>query len=49
MREVLRAYCADYAELPENLAAIVFGNVIGHILAGKKLTDRLCEADLQKI
>ena len=49
VREVLRAYCADYAELPENLAAIVFGNVIGHILAGKKLTDRLCEADLQKI
>ncbi len=32
MREVLRAYCANYAELPENLAAIVFGNVIGHIL-----------------
>lgn len=49
VRRVLRAYCADYAELPENIAAIVFTNVIGHVLAGRKLTDRLCEADLQRI
>ncbi len=49
VRKVLQAYCADYAELPENIAAIVFGNVIGHVLTGRKLTERLSEADLQKL
>ncbi len=49
VREVLYAYCADYAELPENLAAIVFANVMGHLLTGKKLSDKLCKADLEKI
>lgn len=49
VQRVLSAYSDDYAELPENMAAIVFGNVIGHLLAGKKLTEKLCEADLQKI
>lgn len=49
VRSVLRAYCDDYEELPENIAGIVFGNVIGHVLAGRTLTEKLCEADLQRI
>ena len=49
VKMVLYAYCANYTELPENIAGIVFGNAIGHLLVEKKLTDRLCEADLQKI
>ncbi len=49
VRKVLRDYCADYEELPENIAGIVFENVIKHLLVGKKLTDRLLETDLQNI
>lgn len=49
VRGVLQAYCIDYEELPENIAAIVFENIIKHLLVGKKLTDKLLETDLQNI
>lgn len=49
VRNVLCAYCDDCEALPENIASIVFGNVTGHILAGKKLTERLCKTDLKRI
>lgn len=49
VRSVLCAYCGDCEALPENIAGIVFGNVTGHILVGKKLTERLCGLDLQRI
>ena len=49
VRTVLRAYCDDYEELPENISGIVFGNVIGHVLAGRKPAERLSETDLQGI
>ncbi len=46
---VLRVYFYEYEELPENIAGIVFGNVIGHILAGRPLAERLCREDLAGI
>lgn len=49
VRNVLCAYCGDCGALPENIASIVLGNVTGHILAGKKLTERFCETDLRRI
>ena len=49
VRNVLCAYSEDYEELPENIAGIVFGNTIGHLIAGKKLTEQLFGADFQKI
>ncbi len=49
VRKVLQSYSANYQDLPENIAGIVFGNVIGHLIVGKKLTDRLLEGDLRKI
>lgn len=49
VRSVLRAYSGDYEELPENIAGIVFGNIIGHLLAGRKLSEKLCGTDLQGI
>lgn len=49
VRMVLSAYHADYGEISENMAGIVFGNVIGHLLVEKRLAERLCEGDLQRI
>ena len=49
VRRVLRAYSEDYEELPENIAGIVLGNIIGHLLAGRKLAEKLREEDLQGI
>ncbi|MDE5824680.1 MAG: hypothetical protein K2H91_08370 [Lachnospiraceae bacterium] len=49
VRSVLCAFPEDYEELSENIAGIVFGNIIGHLTAGKKLTEALCNADLQRI
>ena len=49
VRSVLCAYSEDYGELPENIAGIVFGNVIGHVLAGRKLAERLCDTDLKML
>lgn len=49
VRSVLCAYSKDYEELPENIAGIVFGNIVGHLLAGRKLTEKLCKADLERI
>lgn len=39
----------DAQELPENIAGIVFGNIIGHLLSGRGLSEKLCGTDLQGI
>lgn len=49
VQSVLRSYSEDYEELPENIASIVFGNIIGHLLAGRGLSGKLCGTDLQGI